>query len=70
MDSMNNLIDKYSFPKDDQLITKVEHINVDFIKNEETEEEYFVVPGIVESLKADKVLSLLLEYLDLNKYAV
>ena len=41
--------------KEDQLIPKVEPIDVDCIKKEKTgEEECFVIPGIVESLNSVK----------------
>ena len=56
MDSKNELLDTTPLPKEDQLIPKVEPIDVDFIKKEKNddEEECFVVPGIVESLKNDE----------------
>ena len=42
---------------EDQLIPKVEPINVNFIKKEknEIEEELFVFPGLVKSLEINKV---------------
>ena len=43
MDFKNELLDDDPFP-----------IDVDFIKKEEIEEEYFVVPGIVDSLEINK----------------
>ena len=56
MDSRNELLDNYSFPKEDQLIPKIEPIDEDFIKEEEIEEEYYIEPGVVVSLKVDKAL--------------
>ena len=58
MDSKNKLLDDYSFPKEDKLDLKLEPIDVDLIKKEKNdeEEECFVVPGIVESLKVEKDL--------------
>ena len=45
MDSKNDRL-----PNDDPLLAKYEPIDVDFIKEEKVEdEEYFIVPGIVES---------------------
>ena len=45
MDSKNELLDENAFP-----------IDIDFIKKEEIEEEEcFVVAGIVESIKAEKI---------------
>ena len=53
MDSRND----YLFPKENLLISKVEPIDIDFIKKEKIEEgeECFVVQGIVEPLEIDKV---------------
>ena len=56
MDSRNELLDNYSFPKEDQLIPKIEPIDEDFIKEEEIEEECYIEPGVVVSLKVDKAL--------------
>ena len=52
MDSEKELSDKDFYLKEDQLTLKTEPI--DFIKEKELEEEYFVVPGIVESLEINK----------------
>ena len=54
MDSRND----YLFPKENLFIPKVEPIDIDLIKKEKNdeEEECFVVPGIVESLKVEKDL--------------
>ena len=91
MNSQNELLENYSFPKENKLFPKIEPIDVDFIKEEEyeeeehfdnfvkkeeyeekkevfvnfvkeekyeeKEEEIFVVPGIIESLKNEKVLN-------------
>ena len=55
MDSKNNLLDNCSSPKEEQLIPKVEPIDVDYIKKEKNEDEgLFVVPGIIEAIKVDK----------------
>ena len=52
MDSKNELVE-FETPKKDQLIPKIEPIEVDFIKKEKIEEEeYFSVP--VESFEVDK----------------
>ena len=56
MDSRNELLDNFSFPKEDQLIPKIEPIDEDFIKEEEIEEECYIEPGVVVSLKVDKAL--------------
>ena len=56
MDSRNELLDNYSFPKEDQLTPKIEPIDEDFIKEEEIEEECYIEPGVVVSLKVDKAL--------------
>ena len=54
MDYRNELLENYSFSKEDQLIPKIEPIDVNLIKKEKIEEEeFFVVPGIVESSKVD-----------------
>ena len=46
----------YSFPKEEQLIPKIEPTDVDFIKEEEEiEEECFIEPGVCVSLNVDKV---------------
>ena len=47
IDSNNKSLDSIPFPEKDQLIPKVEPIDVDFIKKEEFEniDECFVVPG-------------------------
>ena len=55
MNSKNKLSDNYSFPEEDQLIPKTEPIDIDLIKKEEEEDELFVVPGLVEPKKVDKV---------------
>ena len=55
MDS-NELLDNCS---QDQLIPKIEPINVDLIKKEKIEEEEegcFAIPGIIDSLNFDKDL--------------
>ena len=51
MDSRNELADSSQLPKEDQLIPKVEPMDVDFIKKEEIEDHIFVDQGIVESTK-------------------
>ena len=56
MDSRNELLDNFSFPKEDQLIPKIEPIDEDFIKEEEIVEECYIEPGVVVSLKVDKAL--------------
>ena len=48
MDLKNELLDDYSFPEEDRLIPKTEPIDVDCIKKEIEEEEFFVNPGIVK----------------------
>ena len=54
MASKNELAEYQNFKKD-QLIPKIEPIEVDFIKKEEIEEEEcFSIPGIVESFEVDK----------------
>ena len=55
MDSKTELLDNYSFLKEDQLIPKTEPIDVDFIKKEEIDDECYVEPGVTVSLKVDKV---------------
>ena len=58
MNSKNELLDNYSFPEEYQLIPKTEPIDTYLIKKEGEEEEegeFFVVPGLVEPLKVDKV---------------
>ena len=50
MGSKNELLDDLQ----DELIPKTEPIDVDSIKKEEIEEEFFVAPGILESLEVDK----------------
>ena len=55
MNSKNGLLDNYSFSKEDQSILKTELVDKDFIKEEEIEEECYVEPGVVVSLKVDKV---------------
>ena len=55
MNSKNGSLDNYSFSKEDQSIPKTEPIDKDFIKEEEIEEECYVEPGVVVSLKVDKV---------------
>ena len=55
MNSTNELLDNYIFPEEDQLIPKMEPIDIEFIKQEEIEEECHVEPGVVVSLKVDKV---------------
>ena len=46
----------YSFPKEEQLIPKIEPTDVDFIKEEEEiEEECFIEPGVIVSLNVNKV---------------
>ena len=55
MDSKNELLNDYSFPKEDQLIPKTEPIDEEFIKQEEIEDECYVEPGVTVSLKVDKV---------------
>ena len=50
MGSKNELLDDLQ----DELIPKIEPIDVDFIKTEEFEEEFFVAPGIFETLEVDK----------------
>ena len=52
MGSKNELLDDLQ----DELIPKTEPIDVDSIKKEEIEEEFFVAPGILESFKVDKDL--------------
>ena len=57
MDCKNDSLDNYSYLKEDQLILKTEPVNEEFIKKEEIEVgEYFVVPGLVGSLKVEKDL--------------
>ena len=55
MDPEDELLDNYSFHREDQLIPKTEPIDLDFIKKEEIEEECYVEPGVTVSLKVDKV---------------
>ena len=43
------------FPKEDQLIPKIEPIDVDFIKQEEIADECYVEPGVTVSFKVDKI---------------
>ena len=50
MDSINEL-NNNPFPKEDEIIPKIKPVDNDFIKKEEIEEEYFAVPGIVDSLE-------------------
>ena len=50
MGSKNELLDDLQ----DELIPKTEPIDVDSIKKEEIEEEFFVAPGILEPLEVDK----------------
>ena len=45
----------YPFPKEDQLIPKIEPIDIDFIKEEKIEEECFIEPGVTVSLKDNKI---------------
>ena len=52
MDSNNELLDNYPFPK---VIEKIEPIDVDFIKKEEIEEECHVEPGVMVSFRVNKV---------------
>ena len=47
MNSTNELLDNYIFPEEDQLIPKMEPIDIEFIKQEEIEEECHVEPGVV-----------------------
>ena len=54
MDCNNELLDKYPFPND-QIIAKIEQIDVCFIKNEEIEEDYQVEPGVKVSFKVNKI---------------
>ena len=46
----SEFIDKSSSPKEDLLILKTETIDADFLNKE----EYFVLPGIVESLEINE----------------
>ena len=55
MDSMNELLNDSSFPKEDQLIPKTEPIDVDSIKQAEIADECYVEPRVSGSLKVDKV---------------
>ena len=55
MDSMNELLNDSSFPKEDQLIPKTEPIDVDSIKQKEIADECYVEPRVSGSLKVDKV---------------
>ena len=50
MGSKNELLDDLQ----DELVPKKEPIDVESIKKEEIEEEYFVVPGILETFEVDK----------------
>ena len=50
MGSNNELLDDLQ----DELIPKTEPIDVDSIKKEEIEEEFFVAPGILEPIDVDK----------------
>ena len=61
MCSKNELFDDLQ----DQLIPKKETIDVDFIKMEEFEEEYFVAPEKKEQFKVEK--DLVKEEIDLNE---
>ena len=59
MDSKNELLDGNPFPKEDELIPKIEPIDPDLIKKEKIEEEEegcFAIPGIIDSLNFDKDL--------------
>ena len=55
MNSKNESLDNYSIPNEDQLIPKMEPIDIDFIKKEEIDEECYVEPGVTVSLKVNKV---------------
>ena len=55
MNSKNESFDNYSIHNEDQLIPKMEPIDIDFIKKEEIDEECYVEPGVTVSLKVNKV---------------
>ena len=55
MDSNNEMLDNYPFPKEDKKIAKIEPIDVDFIKKEEIEEDCHVEPGVMVSFKVNKI---------------
>ena len=54
MSSEKEFIENYLSHEKEKLIVKTEPTDIDFIKKEEIEEEYFVVPGIVDSLEINK----------------
>ena len=54
MSSEKEFIENHLSHKEEKLIVKTEPTDIDFIKKEEIEEEYFVVPGIVDSLEINK----------------
>ena len=55
MDCNNKFLDSYSFPKESRMISKIEPIDVDFIKKEEIEEDCHVEPGVMVSFKVNKI---------------
>ena len=55
MNSKDELLNNYSFPKEDQFIPKIEPIDEDFIEEEEEiEEECYVESEETVSLKVNK----------------
>ena len=55
MNSKNKSLDNYSIRNEDQLIPKMEPIDLDFIKKEEIDEECYVEQGVSVSLKVNKI---------------
>ena len=54
MDSKGELVDIDPLLEGGQSVSKIEHIDVDFIKKEENDEEYLIAPGTAQVLKVDK----------------
>ena len=54
MDSEDDLLNDYLFPKEDYLIPKIEPINEEI--GEEEEEGFFVIQGLVDDISVKKEL--------------
>ena len=54
MNSEKEFLNNFSSPKEDQVVVKTEPIDIDFIKEEKIDADFFVLPGIVQPFKPEK----------------